>query len=115
MKFLSIPFFFLKMLSIHYLVNKKEKAMKKEIRSISILKTSRILGILCLILISFILFPLGIMAMVTEGFSAGLVFLSLPFIYGFGVYLFCIVSCWIYNLLVPFVGGIEVVLSNDEN
>lgn len=81
--------------------------MKKRIESMSIQQTSRVIGTLFLIVTAFLFIPLGVMAIIREGFSTGSVFLGLPIAYGFAFYLLTIVVCWVYNIIVPYVGGIE--------
>lgn len=88
--------------------------MEKRIESIAIQQTSRTIGVLFFFLTALLFIPLGIMAILQEGLSAGWVFLGLPFVYGFAIYLFCIVGCWIYNKIVPYVGGVGFTLTDQE-
>lgn len=88
--------------------------MKKTLESLSIQKTSRVIGILFFFLTALLFIPLGVMAIIQEGLAAGWAFLWLPFVYGFAIYLLSIVGCWIYNQIASYMGGIEFTLTDEK-
>lgn len=85
--------------------------MKKQISAINPRQTAKITGFLFFILFALLFIPIGIGGLFLQGWESGKIFFLLPFIYGFAVYLICYASCWIYNRLALYLGGIEITLT----
>lgn len=83
--------------------------MKKQIMSISIRQTAKVIALVFFALFILLFVPIGIGGVFLEGWEAGKWFFFLPFIYGFAVYLLCLVGFWFYNHIASYTGGIELM------
>jgi hypothetical protein len=85
--------------------------MKKQITRISPLQTAKVLALLYFVISLPMILLMGIMAMLAPGpqppFFSGLM-LAMPFLYLVFGFLFTLFGAWVYNLVVKWVGGIEI-------
>ena len=90
--------------------------MKKQIKSISILQTSKVIA-LFYVLISLIYSFIGVL-MVAFGSNAikvmGAIYIFMPLLMGIIGFLVMLLCCWLYNVVAKWVGGIEFTVEEVE-
>lgn len=90
--------------------------MKKQIKSISILQTSKVIA-LFYVLISLIYSFIGVL-MVAFGSgpikAMGAIYIFMPLLMGIIGFLMMLLCCWLYNVVAKWVGGIEFTVEEIE-
>lgn len=86
--------------------------MKKRIKRISIKQSAKVIAALYGIGAVVIAVPIGVFQMITNDIATGAVFLVLPVVYFFLIFLAAVVIFWLYNLVAKKFGGIEIELED---
>lgn len=89
--------------------------MKKEIKSISVLQTSKVLAFLGFLLSALYALPIAIyMLLYGEDKSLALAFFMLPVIYLIVGFIANVILSFFYNIVARIFGGVEVEVVNKE-
>ena len=99
-----------------FVKTKKGRKMKKQIKSVSILQTSKVIA-LFYVLISLIYSFIGVL-MVAFGSvpmkAMGVVYILMPLLMGGFGFLMMLLCCWLYNVIAKWVGGVEFTVETIE-
>lgn len=90
--------------------------MKKQLKRIGILQTSRVFAAIYFILTTVVLLPLSLIVTLTEvDFIKplnGSAYLFIPIIYALGAFIITALGCALYNVVAQYIGGIEVEIES---
>lgn len=84
--------------------------MKKQISSIAIHQTSKILAILYFVITAIFCIPLGFLALLGGNSQGAIFFFLIPIFYLIGSYIITAIGSWLYNKIADYFGGIEVTV-----
>lgn len=87
--------------------------MKKQIKSISVLQTSKVVTVLYALL-GLIYTVIGILMMIfsEEKSKGAMIFLFMPVIMALFGFIFVSLGCWLYNQVAKRLGGVEFILED---
>jgi hypothetical protein len=96
---------------------KPKSITMKRVKSFGIYQTSKVSAIIFFFIALIFILPFGLFIKLTLGsnspgipFGGGIIFFLLPILYGVMGFIMTAISCFIYNLIAKWTGGIEIEL-----